>query len=64
MAAQYRVVSSFIAIKPGDDETCNIITIPSGSTIEIQGLGLQSGLVDILVNGQVVAAFMRDIQDR
>lgn len=64
MPASYRVGSPFIAIKPLEDRSCKIITIPSNSMIEIRGQVLQSGLVDIWFEGQVVAAFMRDIEER
>jgi hypothetical protein len=63
MARSYRVVSPFVAIK-STEEGHQTITIPSGCEIQIRGEVQMSGLVDIELNGEIVAVFMRDIDAR
>jgi len=64
MAAGYRVISSFIGIKQGDDGGCRLITIPGNAKISIRGPVLQSGLVDVEFENELIAVFMRDIDER
>lgn len=63
MAQSYRVVSPFVAIKSVEDGH-KTITIPDGSVIKVCGKVQQSGLVDVQLNGEIVAVFMRDIDKR
>lgn len=60
----YRVHEPFIAVTDGQSRPFAFVTITKGSTITIKGEVQQSGLVDVLYEGKVVAAFMRDIQAR
>jgi hypothetical protein len=41
-----------------------IVTVPAGAVLQIVGEAQQSGLVDVNLNGRVVAMFLRDIEDR
>ena len=63
MGQAYRVVSPFVAIKSVEDGH-KTITIPVGSEIQICGEVQKSGLVDVELNGEIVAVFMRDIDAR
>lgn len=63
MTKSYRVVSPFVAIKSTDDGH-KTITIPTGSEIQICGEVQKSGLVDVELDGEIVAVFMRDIDAR
>jgi len=42
----------------------SFISISAGSTLVIHGQVQESGLVDILVDGVLAAAFMQDIEER
>ena len=64
MTAGYRVISSFIGIKRADDGAYRLITIPGNTRISIRGPVLESGLVDVEFENQVIAVFMRDIEER
>jgi len=44
--------------------TFSFINVSAGSTLVIHGSVQESGLVDILVDGVVAAAFMQDIEQR
>ena len=63
MGRSYRVVSPFVAIKSVEDGH-KTITIPAGSQIQVCGEVQKSGLVDVELNGEIVAVFMRDIDSR
>jgi len=63
MGQAYRVVSPFVAIKSVEDGH-KTITIPAGSKIQVRGEVQKSGLVDVELNGEIVAVFMRDIDAR
>ena len=60
----YLVRDSFLSVR--DDATRKFVftTVPPGSIIRLIGELNPAGLVDIEYNGQVVAAFLRDILDR
>jgi hypothetical protein len=40
------------------------VTVPVGAMLKLAGEPQQSGLVDVLYDGRVVAMFLRDIEDR
>jgi hypothetical protein len=63
MARSYRVVSPFVAIKSTEDGH-QTIAIATGCEIQIRGEVQMSGLVDVEINGEIVAVFMRDIDAR
>jgi hypothetical protein len=60
----YEVCGSFLGVRDEPPKPFAFITITPGSVIEVIGEVQQSGLVDVLYDGQIVAAFMRDIQAR
>ena len=60
----YRARESFIAVRDEPPAPFAFTTITAGSTIKVIGDVQQSGLVDVLFHGQIVAAFMRDIEAR
>lgn len=63
MSGRYHVLSPFIAIKALEDGY-KIVTVPSGSIIEIFGEVQRSGLVDVTFEEETVAVFKRDIDAR
>ena len=60
----YRASAAFLAVRSDPSGPSTFVTIQAGSIITVKGEALQSGLVDVLHNGQTVAAFMRDIESR
>jgi len=48
----------------GSDGRMHFVTIPTGALVQHVGEPQQSGLVDVLFEGRVVAMFVRDIEDR
>jgi hypothetical protein len=56
----YHVEEPFLAVR-GEQ---SFVTITEGSIISVAGEVQQSGLVDVLYDDHVVAAFMRDIEAR
>ena len=42
----------------------HFVTVPAGALLTLAGEPQQSGLVDVLFEGRVVAMFLRDLQDR
>ena len=60
-------MSPFVAIKAmedGHEDGHRTITIPAGSQIQVCGEVQKSGLVDVELDGEIVAVFMRDIDVR
>lgn len=60
----YRVREPFLAVRDEPPKRFGFVTLSPGAIITIKGEVQQSGLVDVLHDGEVVAAFMRDIQTR
>jgi hypothetical protein len=60
----YRAKEAFIAIRDNPPGPFTFVAIHPGSIITVKGEVLQSGLVDVWYDGQIVAAFMRDIEAR
>jgi hypothetical protein len=60
----YRAREAFMAVRDDLHGPFTFVTITPGSIITVKGEVLQSGLVEILHNGQIVAAFKRDIDAR
>ena len=60
----YRAREAFIAVRDEPPAPFAFTTITAGSTLKIIGEVQKSGLVDVLYDGQIVAAFMRDIEAR
>ena len=68
---RYRVSKPLQAVKlaehPGSslrDPTATLIQIPAEVIVEIEGGVMQSGLVNILWNGEVFSVFNEDLQER
>ena len=53
-----------MAVRDDPPRPFTFVTITPGSIITVKGEVLQSGLVDVLYDGRIVAAFMRDIESR
>ena len=53
-----------MAVRDNPPGPLTFVTITPGSIITIKGEVQQSGLVDVLYDGQIVAAFMRDVEAR
>jgi hypothetical protein len=60
----YRAKQAFMAVRDNPPLPFTFVTIPAGAIIVVAGDVLQSGLVNVLHNGRIVAAFMRDIESR
>jgi hypothetical protein len=68
---RYRVSKPLQAVKlaehPGStlrDPTATLIQIPAEVIVEIEGGVMQSGLVNILWNGEVFSVFHEDLQEK
>lgn len=61
---RYRAKESIIAVRYGQPKPFKFGTIKPGSIITLQGEIQPSGLVSLVYDGQIVAAFMRDIESR
>lgn len=68
---RYRVSKPLQAVKlaehPGSslrDPTGTLIQIPAEVIVEIEGGVMQSGLVNILWNGEVFSVFNEDLQEK
>lgn len=60
----YQVQEPVLAVRNDQSKPFVFVTITEGSIITVQGEVQQSGLVDVLYDGRIVAVFMRDIQAR
>ena len=60
----YHVHEPFFGVRDEQPAPFAFVTITTGSTIKIIGDVQQSGLVDVLYDGQIVAAFIRNILAR
>ena len=60
----YQVQKSFIAVRNEPTRPSVFVTIAEGSIITVIGELQHSGLVDVRYDGEIVAAFMRDIEAR
>ena len=62
---RYRLKSPTMAIQPGGaDGRMQFVTVPAGALVTVVGETQQSGLVDVLFDGRVVAMFFCDIEER
>jgi len=61
---KYRVREAFIAVCDNAPNPFTFVTLPPGEMITLVGTVQQSGLVDVRYDGQVVAVFMRDVENR
>jgi hypothetical protein len=60
----YRAREPFLAVRYDQPRPFKFVTIASGSIITLQSEVHPSGLVSLLYDGQIVGAFMRDIEAR
>jgi hypothetical protein len=60
----YQVQEPFLAVRDEPPRPFAFVTITEGSVITVTGEVQQSGLVDVLYDGEIVAAFLRDIESR
>jgi hypothetical protein len=60
----YRATEAFLAVRYDQPTPFKFITISPGSLITLQSEVHPSGLVSVLYDGQIAAAFMRDIDAR
>lgn len=61
---RYRVTTPFVAVKPDDDGHYRFVTLGRGSVFDLNGELRRTELVEILFEGRVLAAFIRDIEER
>ena len=62
----HQVKSAFVGVHPNHDGTLASVTLEPGAIIAVDTARtvLRSGLVEVLFEGTVLTAFMRDIEDR
>jgi hypothetical protein len=60
----YRVRKALQVIRDEPPKPFSFVEIMSGSIIRVNGEVQKSGLVDVLYDGQIFGAFMRDIETR
>ena len=61
---KYCAREPFLAVRYEQLRTLKFLTITAGSIITLQSEVHKSGLVSVLYEGQIVTAFMRDIEAR
>jgi len=66
MPQTYQVKIPFVGVHPDADHAFEVVTLQRGDiiTVETQHTSLRSGLVEVLFGGTVLAAYLRDIEDR
>jgi hypothetical protein len=62
--SDYRVHTALTASKHVSGSSCRFVTIPQGSVITVTGTPKEFDLVDIECQGEMLAVFNRDIQER
>lgn len=60
----YRVHATLTALKYASNGHSRFVTIPRGSVIAIQGTRKQFSLVEIEWDGEALAVFNRDLEER
>ena len=62
----YQVMTPFVAIYRKTDGVFESVALEPGTLITVQAehTALRSGLVHVLYDGTVLAAYLRDIEDR
>jgi hypothetical protein len=62
----YRVKTPFVAVLPNAGGVFESISLQPGAiiSVKLERTVLRSGLVDVLYEGKVLAAYLRDIEDR
>jgi len=65
MSQSYQVKSAFVAVHPSVNHAFEAVTLQRGAiiTVEAEHTSLRSGLVEVLFEGTVLAAYLRDIED-
>jgi hypothetical protein len=60
---RYRLTSALLAVKSGGSGS-TLITVHAGLTVTVTDRPKPSGLVDVLVDGDKVSMFLRDLEER
>ena len=65
MPQSYEVKVAFVAVHPSANHAFEAVTLQRGAiiTVEAKRTSLRSGLVEVLFEGTVLAAYLRDIED-
>lgn len=61
---RYRLKAPTMAVERGSDGRMQLVTVPEGAIVQVEGEPQQSGLVDVIFDNRNVAMFFRDIGDR
>ncbi len=66
MPDTYHVKFPFVGVYPGADHAFEAVTLQRGAIIKVETkhTSMRSGLVEVLFEGTVLAAYLRDIEDR
>jgi hypothetical protein len=60
----YRLKVPTVAVQPGASGKMCLKTIEAGSILRIHGTTQDFGLIDVMCDGELVAMFARDIEER
>jgi hypothetical protein len=60
----YQTIEAFIAVSYEEPKPFKFVTINAGSIVTVKGEVRGSGLVSLLHDGQIVAAFRQDIETK
>ena len=62
----YQVKIPFIGVHPSADHAFDVVTLDRGDiiTVDATHTSKRSGLVEVIFQGAVLSAWLRDIQDR
>lgn len=62
----YRVKTPFVAVRPTAGGVFESVALEPGAiiSVKLERTVVRSGLVDVLYEGRVLAAYLRDIEDR
>jgi hypothetical protein len=66
MSQTYQVTVPFVGVHPDAAHAFEVVTIERGAiiTVDTEHTSLRSGLVEVRFQGTVLAAYLRDIEDR
>jgi hypothetical protein len=66
MPQTYQVKVPFVGVHPNADRAFEVVMLERGAiiTVDSQHTSLRSGLVEVQFQGTVLAAYLRDIEDR
>jgi len=61
---RYRLKAPTMAVERGSDGQMQLVTISSGTVLQVAGVPHESGLVDVRCDSRIISMFLKDIHDR